>query len=162
MTLFGSTISEARSCGEPGQIVHGQHDGECTTFSCRVTYSCQPGFDLIGRANRYCQADGTWTPVELPVCVRKCASIHAIHNMASRRLSPSDFGVHLNNLNRSRISLTHQPIDLPLPSKMLRPLNIFQVEKRIEWNYLLFFSSFKLKSFDCEYLPLALSLSNFA
>lgn len=37
----------------------------------QVTYHCSPGFDLVGRANRYCQADGTWTPSELPICVRK-------------------------------------------------------------------------------------------
>ena len=45
----------------------------------QVTYYCAPGFDLVGRANRYCQADGTWTPSELPICVRKflftCISI---------------------------------------------------------------------------------------
>lgn len=40
----------------------------------QVTYHCSPGFDLVGRANRYCQADGTWTPVELPICVRESAS----------------------------------------------------------------------------------------
>ena len=64
----------ARSCGDPGDIPQGRHEGDCHAFSCRVTYSCDPGFDLVGRANRYCQADGTWTPQELPICVRKFIS----------------------------------------------------------------------------------------
>uniref|UniRef100_A0A0P5PLV4 Sushi, von Willebrand factor type A, EGF and n=1 Tax=Daphnia magna TaxID=35525 RepID=A0A0P5PLV4_9CRUS len=60
---------EARSCGEPTDITNGRHEGECYAFGCRVTYYCTAGFDLVGRANRYCQADGTWTPGELPICV---------------------------------------------------------------------------------------------
>ena len=75
LSLHARNVSLARSCGDPGDIPQGRHEGDCHAFSCRVTYSCYPGFDLVGRANRYCQADGTWTPQELPICVRKSIGV---------------------------------------------------------------------------------------
>ncbi|XP_049790095.1 sushi, von Willebrand factor type A, EGF and pentraxin domain-containing protein 1-like [Schistocerca nitens] len=58
-----------RSCGPPADTQHGWHAGECYTFGCRVTYHCAEGFELVGRPDRFCQADGTWSPRELPACV---------------------------------------------------------------------------------------------
>lgn len=52
-------------------ISHGWHAGECYSLGCRVEYHCAEGYELVGRAERYCQADGTWSPRELPSCVRK-------------------------------------------------------------------------------------------
>ncbi|KAL0277452.1 UNVERIFIED_CONTAM: hypothetical protein PYX00_004721 [Menopon gallinae] len=67
---FGPDIScEPRSCGAPMDISHGWHAGECYTLGCRVEYHCAEGYELVGRAERYCQADGTWSPRELPSCV---------------------------------------------------------------------------------------------
>ncbi|XP_076260368.1 hig-anchoring scaffold protein isoform X2 [Rhynchophorus ferrugineus] len=67
---FGPDIScEPRSCGPPTDISHGWHAGECYTFGCRITYHCAEGYELVGRAERHCQSDGTWTPKELPTCV---------------------------------------------------------------------------------------------
>ncbi|XP_068084486.1 sushi, von Willebrand factor type A, EGF and pentraxin domain-containing protein 1 [Anabrus simplex] len=67
---FGPDIScEPRSCGPPEDISNGWHAGECYTFGCRVAYHCADGFELTGRGERYCQADGTWSPRDLPVCV---------------------------------------------------------------------------------------------
>ncbi|XP_042893956.1 complement receptor type 2-like [Penaeus japonicus] len=56
------------SCADPGEILNGYKEGSCFTFSCRVTYHCRPGFELVGRGNLYCQHDGTWSPSERPAC----------------------------------------------------------------------------------------------
>lgn len=29
------------------------------------------GYELVGKQEKFCQADGAWTPKELPTCVRK-------------------------------------------------------------------------------------------
>ena len=50
----------------------------CYTYGCRVSYHCADGFELVGRNERYCQADGTWTPKDLPACVRKLLTIHIL------------------------------------------------------------------------------------
>ncbi|XP_049824701.1 sushi, von Willebrand factor type A, EGF and pentraxin domain-containing protein 1 isoform X2 [Aethina tumida] len=67
---YGPDMScEPRSCGAPTDISHGWHAGECYTFGCRITYHCAEGYELVGRNERFCQSDGTWTPKELPTCV---------------------------------------------------------------------------------------------
>lgn len=59
----------ARSCGPPTEISHSWHAGECYTYGCRITYHCAENYELVGKSERFCQADGTWTPKELPTCV---------------------------------------------------------------------------------------------
>ncbi|XP_069182645.1 sushi, von Willebrand factor type A, EGF and pentraxin domain-containing protein 1 [Procambarus clarkii] len=69
MQWFGPEIEcEPKTCGDPGEILNGFKEGSCFSFSCRVTYHCRPGFEMIGKSNYYCQHDGTWSPHELPVC----------------------------------------------------------------------------------------------
>uniref|UniRef100_A0AAG5DBD4 Sushi domain-containing protein n=1 Tax=Anopheles atroparvus TaxID=41427 RepID=A0AAG5DBD4_ANOAO len=72
---YGPDIScEPRSCGQPPDPAHGWHAGESYTFGGKVTYHCGEGYELVGRAERYCQADGSWTPKELPTCVPQPAA----------------------------------------------------------------------------------------
>ncbi|XP_018896895.2 sushi, von Willebrand factor type A, EGF and pentraxin domain-containing protein 1 isoform X2 [Bemisia tabaci] len=67
---FGPDIScKPRSCGPPPRITNGWYPQECYTFGCRVNYHCVEGFELVGRQDTICQADGTWFPRELPTCV---------------------------------------------------------------------------------------------
>ncbi|XP_055836600.1 protein lev-9-like isoform X4 [Episyrphus balteatus] len=67
---YGPDIQcEARSCGLPEDPSYGWHVGECYTFGCRVVYNCGNGYELVGKHERYCQANGSWTPKELPTCV---------------------------------------------------------------------------------------------
>ncbi|KAK7593077.1 hypothetical protein V9T40_007829 [Parthenolecanium corni] len=69
---YGPDITcEPRSCGTPTEIANGWHTGECFTFNCKATYHCEDGYELVpeGRAEKICQADGTWSPKELPSCV---------------------------------------------------------------------------------------------
>lgn len=66
-------------------MAHGWHAGECYTYGCRVTYHCADGFELVGRSDRHCQADGSWSPKELPACVRK---LHSRFLPATRIVQP--------------------------------------------------------------------------
>ena len=59
----------AKSCGHPGDIENGFRDGTAHTFTSRITYGCNDGYELVGRANRYCQSNGQWSGV-LPSCRR--------------------------------------------------------------------------------------------
>ncbi|XP_017849130.1 uncharacterized protein LOC108604254 isoform X1 [Drosophila busckii] len=67
---YGPDIQcEPRSCGQPPDPANGWHAGECYTFGCKITYNCGNGYELVGKYERYCQSDGSWTPKELPTCV---------------------------------------------------------------------------------------------
>ncbi|XP_041978220.1 uncharacterized protein LOC121732407 isoform X2 [Aricia agestis] len=67
---YGPDITcEPRSCGEPGDVPHGWVTADCHSFGCRAVVQCGQGFELVGKAERYCQADGAWAPKELPTCV---------------------------------------------------------------------------------------------
>ncbi|KAL1513275.1 hypothetical protein ABEB36_002702 [Hypothenemus hampei] len=67
---FGPDIlCEPKSCGVPTEIAHGWHAGECYTYGCRIMYHCAEDYELVGRGDRLCQSDGTWTPKDLPTCV---------------------------------------------------------------------------------------------
>lgn len=61
----------ARTCGAPGVISNGGHQGDCSDFGCRVFYKCSDGYELIGKSERLCHSDGYWVPKDLPSCVRK-------------------------------------------------------------------------------------------
>ena len=61
----------AITCGEPEDIPAGILERKCQTFGCRISYTCEPGYQLAGRTHRYCQADGSWSPQLLPECKRE-------------------------------------------------------------------------------------------
>lgn len=61
----------ARTCGTPGVIPNGWHQGDCSDFGCRVFYKCSEGYELTGKSERLCHSDGYWVPKDLPSCVRK-------------------------------------------------------------------------------------------
>ncbi|XP_043258716.1 uncharacterized protein LOC122400968 [Colletes gigas] len=70
-TWFGPNITcKPQSCGSPVDIANGWHAGECYTYDCRVSYHCADGYELVGKAEKLCLADGTWTPKESPQCVQ--------------------------------------------------------------------------------------------
>ena len=56
-------------CGPPEEITNGKMIGDCTSFRCQMTYSCQPGFETLGKSTRICGADGAWTQSQLPTCI---------------------------------------------------------------------------------------------
>ncbi|XP_012252117.2 protein lev-9-like isoform X1 [Athalia rosae] len=68
---FGPDIScKPMDCGPPTNIPNGWHAGECYTYDCRVSYHCAQDFELVGRREKVCSAEGTWTPKESPQCVQ--------------------------------------------------------------------------------------------
>ncbi|KAK2575996.1 hypothetical protein KPH14_007355 [Odynerus spinipes] len=68
---FGPDITcEPQTCGPPADIANGWHAGECYTYDCHVSYHCANGYELVGRAEKICLADGTWMPKESPQCVQ--------------------------------------------------------------------------------------------
>lgn len=77
----------ARSCGQPPDPGNGWHAGECYTYGCRVLYQCGSGYEIVGKAERYCQADGSWVPKELPTCVCKyITEIESLPTIGCNRL----------------------------------------------------------------------------
>lgn len=66
----GLSKTTAKSCGHPGEIEDGKREGSIFTFTNKISYVCNEGFDLVGRANRYCQSNGIWSGIA-PTCVRK-------------------------------------------------------------------------------------------
>ncbi|XP_017883108.1 uncharacterized protein LOC108626764 [Ceratina calcarata] len=68
---FGPDITcEPQDCGAPADIANGWHAGECYTYNCRVSYHCADGYELVGKAEKLCLANGTWIPKESPQCVQ--------------------------------------------------------------------------------------------
>lgn len=68
---YGPDITcKPQSCNLPPDIPNGWHSGECYTYDCRVSYHCMEGYELVGKTEKLCLADGTWTPKELPQCVQ--------------------------------------------------------------------------------------------
>ncbi|XP_070168047.1 protein lev-9 [Polyergus mexicanus] len=68
---FGPDITcKPQSCGTPPDVPNGWYSGECYTYDCRVSYHCSEGYELVGKAEKLCLADGTWIPKELPQCVQ--------------------------------------------------------------------------------------------
>ncbi|CAG0908106.1 unnamed protein product, partial [Darwinula stevensoni] len=62
----------AKTCDPPGDILNGIRKGGCFDYGCKVEYECQDGFEIEGESRfRHCQADGTWSPREPPVCSRE-------------------------------------------------------------------------------------------
>nr|XP_028590239.1 complement receptor type 1-like isoform X3 [Podarcis muralis] len=61
-------------CPLPLDIPNGNHNGfpgEVFTSQKSVTYSCDPGYSLVGKASISCTASGEWSS-PLPRCERQC------------------------------------------------------------------------------------------
>ena len=39
-------------CGEPEDIMNGLLERKCQTFGCRISYACEPGYELHGNSHR--------------------------------------------------------------------------------------------------------------
>lgn len=64
LTFFPPVIT----CSSPPQISNGKHDGEGVekfVYNATVTYSCDPGFQLVGNGSIHCtsrdKANGVWS-----------------------------------------------------------------------------------------------------
>ncbi|NXU54722.1 CR2 protein, partial [Turnix velox] len=53
-----------RPCPMPPMITHGNHSGQGKAFfsmGMSVTYSCDPGYYLVGNATVFCRVSGSWS-----------------------------------------------------------------------------------------------------
>ncbi|NXK25121.1 DAF1 protein, partial [Arenaria interpres] len=53
-----------RPCPMPPEIANGNHDGQgkgVFTMGMFVTYTCDPGYYLVGKATVFCGASGNWS-----------------------------------------------------------------------------------------------------
>nr|XP_042895666.1 sushi, von Willebrand factor type A, EGF and pentraxin domain-containing protein 1 isoform X2 [Parasteatoda tepidariorum] len=57
------------TCPSPEEPEHGEVIGNDYSFKSAVLYSCQKGYEIYGRDERFCLEDGTWSG-ELPLCRR--------------------------------------------------------------------------------------------
>ncbi|XP_013390343.1 MAM and LDL-receptor class A domain-containing protein 1 [Lingula anatina] len=64
-SLYNCSI---RSCGDPGIPVNGGWDGDDFTVGSNVTYSCSPGYLLVGSRVRWCTYTGIWSG-KVPECI---------------------------------------------------------------------------------------------
>ncbi|NXE50422.1 ZP3R protein, partial [Casuarius casuarius] len=70
-----TSLPSALRCSKPPEIANGWHSGLATAVfapGMSVSYSCEPGFSLIGTTSMYCTEAGAWSHPS-PVCqVVKC------------------------------------------------------------------------------------------
>ena len=58
---------EVIDCGELDDPDNGQVSHDETTVGSIATYTCDPGFNIVGNMTRICQENGDWSGTE-PTC----------------------------------------------------------------------------------------------
>ncbi|XP_061107701.1 sushi, von Willebrand factor type A, EGF and pentraxin domain-containing protein 1 isoform X3 [Conger conger] len=57
------------SCANPPALKNGVAKTKSLVFNSKVTYACDPGFRLVGKPERVCQANRQWSNDDPPSCV---------------------------------------------------------------------------------------------
>ncbi|XP_055511020.1 C4b-binding protein-like [Leucoraja erinacea] len=87
------TTCERKSCGSPGEILNGRYNATGNEFGDKVTFSCDTGYNLVGRDTRLCEDSG-WSG-QVPTCeVVKCSDAPAISNGSVSGRGDSEFWEH--------------------------------------------------------------------
>ncbi|XP_003731137.2 CUB and sushi domain-containing protein 1 [Strongylocentrotus purpuratus] len=93
-------FGESGICGDPGEPLHGsrtllacdENDDGLFVEGCLITFSCDPGFRLVGESSSTCESTGRWSE-ELPTCERKLCSTRPTSENLEETLSNSYRGV---------------------------------------------------------------------
>ena len=86
-------VCEAVNCNRPLRVPNSQLSGFDYRYGQKVVYNCKKGYNLVGEAERECQANITWSGTA-PSCVRiRCGQPEVISN-GQMRLS----GVYYNHV----------------------------------------------------------------
>ncbi|XP_078276403.1 C4b-binding protein alpha chain-like isoform X2 [Rhinoraja longicauda] len=79
-----------KTCGSPGEILNGKFTSTGNDFGSTVTFSCDRGYQIVGKNTRRCVVDG-WSG-QVPTCEAvKCLEVPALENGKSSSLSGADF-----------------------------------------------------------------------
>ncbi|XP_032898882.1 complement decay-accelerating factor [Amblyraja radiata] len=79
-----------KSCGSPGDILNGWANVSSNVFGGKVTFHCNTGYLMVGRALRLCEAQG-WSG-QVPNCnAVKCVAPPAIDSGSVSDLFEGDF-----------------------------------------------------------------------
>ena len=92
------TVSD---CGPLDSPINGIVTTTGQKFWDSATYSCLPGYILVGEATRVCQDTGVWS-LTAPACVGKCASLtFPTRNQVFTSMTPCHFlsAMECGNLN---------------------------------------------------------------
>ncbi|XP_051891028.1 sushi, von Willebrand factor type A, EGF and pentraxin domain-containing protein 1-like [Pristis pectinata] len=75
----GPPSCKLRNCGNPGEIPNGYFQAPNTTFGSRATFTCNAGYQMVGRNYLLCAADG-WDG-QVPICEAvTCAGLPPVSN----------------------------------------------------------------------------------
>ncbi|NXE87637.1 APOH protein, partial [Menura novaehollandiae] len=89
---FNTLLCLPKRCPPPGPLQNGKMNFEELQYQSTVTFSCDPGYNLIGSRTSQCMADGKWTGT-LPQCQPvTCAppSLPEFGVLSYRRLNPGN------------------------------------------------------------------------
>lgn len=74
---------QPRDCGALTNPTNGSVSAPVTTYTSTpttATYSCNPGYDLVGSPTRACQTSGTWSGTAATCQIRDCNAPSAVSN----------------------------------------------------------------------------------
>ncbi|KAM5182531.1 C4b-binding protein alpha chain-like isoform 1-T2 [Mantella aurantiaca] len=114
------TFCTRLSCGNPGDIEHGQMHFENFLFESRVNYTCISGYTMMSRRNyRYCQADGTWSGTP-PVCKASiCDNIWELQEETRKCTSTPDDWIKYLQVHYLYLQIENLKLDIEIKKKKL-------------------------------------------
>ncbi|XP_066188445.1 beta-2-glycoprotein 1 isoform X1 [Sylvia atricapilla] len=97
---FNTLLCLPKRCPPPPPLQNGKMDFEEFQYQSSVTFSCDPGYNLVGSRTSQCMADGKWTGA-FPQCQPvTCAppSLPEFGVLSYRRLSPGNVSHFLDTI----------------------------------------------------------------
>lgn len=78
-TAEANTVLDLINCGNPGSPLNGQKHGSHYWTGEYVSFTCMPGYRLIGPSMRLCLPSSQWSGIQ-PSCQRVCPSLKKLEN----------------------------------------------------------------------------------
>ncbi|XP_064485872.1 uncharacterized protein LOC135398392 [Ornithodoros turicata] len=94
VVVYATLLSFCYACPHPrlangAKISYGMELSSRDGFNERTvaSYSCDPGYKIVGPSEAICQRNGSWSPSELPVCVTNVASKKPAYQLSTSDVS---------------------------------------------------------------------------